>query len=70
LPDLARYLTIVIRTPLDAAVVMPEIKNAIYGAVKYWTVYKARTIVRFAEGGRPIVSGRILTHPYQVTHQK
>jgi predicted permease len=43
-PDLAKYLTIVVRTPLDTAAVMPAIKNVVYGAAEDQTVYRVRTM--------------------------
>jgi hypothetical protein len=43
-PDLAKYLTIVVRTSLDSLAVMPAIKNVVYGAAEDQTLYKVRTV--------------------------
>jgi predicted permease len=37
-------LTVVVRTPLDAAIVMPEIKAAVYGAASDQPVYDVKTM--------------------------
>jgi predicted permease len=38
------YLSVVVRTPLDAAIVMPEIKAAVYGAGSDQPVYDVKTM--------------------------
>jgi predicted permease len=43
-PDLADYLTIVVRTPLDAATIMPAIKSVVYGAAANQVVYNVQTM--------------------------
>jgi predicted permease len=43
-PDLADYLTIVVRTPLDAATIMPAIKSVVYGAAANQAVYNVQTM--------------------------
>jgi predicted permease len=47
-PSFARYLSIAVRTPLDAAAVMPAIKNVIYGTGKDQPVYDVQTMQRIA----------------------
>jgi predicted permease len=48
LPAFARSLSIAVRTPLDAATVMPAIKNVIYGTGKDQPVYDVQTMQRIA----------------------
>jgi len=43
-PAFAGWLRIVVRTPLDAATVMPDLKNAIYSAGKDQPVYSIETL--------------------------
>jgi predicted permease len=43
-PVFSGYLRIVVRTPLDAATVMPDLKNAIYSAGKDQPVYGIETL--------------------------
>jgi predicted permease len=47
-PEFARFLSIAVRTPLDAAAVMPAIKNVIYGTGKDQPVYDVQTMQRIA----------------------
>ena len=41
---LAGYLTIVVRTPLDAAAILPEIRSAVYDAAGDQPIYSIRTL--------------------------
>jgi len=43
-PDLAGYLTIIVRSPLDSATLMPEIRKVVYGTAEDQTIYKVRTM--------------------------
>jgi predicted permease len=43
-PDLASYLTIIVRSPLDSATLMPEIRRVVYGTAEDQTIYKVRTM--------------------------
>jgi predicted permease len=47
-PEFARFLSIAVRTPLDATAVMPAIKNVIYGTGKDQPVYDVQTMQRIA----------------------
>ncbi len=47
-PTFARSLSIAVRTPLDAATVMPAIKNVVYGTGKDQPVYDVQTMERIA----------------------
>ena len=47
-PAFARSLSIAVRTPLDAATVMPAIKNVIFGTGKDQPVYDVQTLQRIA----------------------
>jgi predicted permease len=47
-PAFARSLSIAVRTPLDAAAVMPAIRNVIYGTGKDQPVYDVQTMQRIA----------------------
>jgi ABC-type antimicrobial peptide transport system permease subunit len=48
IPSFARYMSIAVRTPLEAAAVMPAIKNVIYGTGKDQPVYDVQTMQRIA----------------------
>jgi putative ABC transport system permease protein len=43
-PDLASYLTIIVRSPLAPAAVMPKIKKVVYGTAEDQTVYNVLTM--------------------------
>jgi predicted permease len=47
-PAFARSLSIAVRTPLDAATIMPAIRNVIYGTGKDQPVYDVQTMQRIA----------------------
>jgi predicted permease len=47
-PSFARSLSIAVRTPLDAAAVMPAIRNVIYGTGKDQPVYDVQTMQQIA----------------------
>jgi predicted permease len=47
-PTFARDLSVAIRTPLDAAVIMPAIKNVVYGTGKDQPVYDVQTMQQIA----------------------
>jgi predicted permease len=47
-PSFARSLSIAVRTPLDAAAVMPAIRNVIYGTDKDQPVYDVQTMQQIA----------------------
>jgi predicted permease len=47
-PSFARYLSIAVRTPLDAEAIMPAIRNVIYGSGKDQPVYDVQTMQRIA----------------------
>jgi predicted permease len=46
-PVLSNYLTILVRTPLDGATVMPAIENVVYGTGKDQPVYHIESIEQF-----------------------
>ncbi len=56
-PVLSNYLSIIVRTPLDAATLMPAIKNVVYGVGKDQPVYDIKTIEQ-------IVSASMSTQRY------
>ena len=47
-PTFARSLSVAVRTPLDAATIMPAIKNVIYGSGKDQPVYDVQTMQQIA----------------------
>jgi predicted permease len=47
-PTFARDLSVAIRTPLDAAAIMPAIKNVVYGTGKDQPVYEVQTMQQIA----------------------
>ena len=47
-PTFARDLSVAVRTPLDAATIMPAIKNVIYGVGKDQPIYNVQTLHQIA----------------------
>ena len=47
-PTFARDLSVAVRTPLDAATIMPAIKNVVYGTGKDQPVYNVQTLQQIA----------------------